>query len=601
MCDKTPSLPAEEGKGKRFLRTAAALILCVLASALCITIVSKCSPLYAFHDGNDVNWFLTMGRGIVNGKVPYKDLFEQKGIYLYLLFALNYLVTGNRLIVIYIAEIICGAAHLFAAYKILRLYLAHAQALGWTAACALVTFCAYAFWCGGGEVEEYMLPLLTYGVYVLLKSVKTGRPIHIGEAFVCGAFSAVIFWAKYSMLVLFGALAVCAFVDACIRRRVGLAFAYAGAFIAAFALFSVPALVYLGVNDALGDMWRIYILQNIVYTGGDGLAGLLGEFAGGLGEMCLNPFMTAFVVFGAVWMIKWSGADRRGKVYYFVLLGATVLLQCLLHGSIGYYLIPLASFVPLGCLGAVRCVSYICAGIIRFKYHIAQRRAVKAGKRAFPPPSAVLARKFRYDVCGAERRIRGGAARVAAKIRAGANVHTAALFFAVAAVVCLIFGNNTIELFFKISRYPQFAAAEIIETAEENSGEDYSLLCYKMYDRGFYTTLDETPQYYYFALNLFSRESFPELYDGQEGYVERGEPGFVVTESSIAEEECAEGRPLEKYVYVADLSYGYFRSNIVINRLDLCLLALRPEYGGPEEEDYIECVESLLAADDEIT
>ncbi len=577
---EAPHAEMAEGRQKSFKRTLIVLLLCVLASALCITIVSKCSPLYVFHDGNDVNWFLTMGRGMVNGAVPYKDLFEQKGIYLYMLFALNYIICGNSLYFIYAAEIVCGAAYLFLCYKIISLYMSHVRALAWTGVCALVTFCCHAFWCGGGEVEEYMLPLLTYGVYVLLKSARTKRPIHIGEAFACGAISAIIFWFKYSMLALFGALAVCAFTEACILRRVRLGFAYAGAFVAAFALFSVPALVYLGVNDALGDMWRVYILQNIAYTGGDGVGAVLLEIICGVGEMCLNPFMTAFTVFGAVWMIKWSGVQKRQKVYYLAVLGATVVLQCLLHGSVGYYLLAMAAFVPLGCMGAVNCVSRICAGVLQLKLLIAQRRAAKKGERIHS--RKVLSRKFSYDVCAVKQRICGGAARAAAKIKVGANAHTAALCVAAAAAVCLLFGNNTIELFNSKDYYPQFAAAEIIETAEEENGEEYSLLCYKIYDRGFYTVRDETPEFYYFALNLFTRENFPELYDGQESYVFSGKADFVVTELEYWEAESVEGGPLEKYAYVADLSYSYIRSNLIHEDLNLCLLALSPEYGGPQ-------------------
>ena len=73
MPQKTPFYMRSKLMGGLF-----AAAVCLVAALICITIVSKCSPLYAFHDGNDVNWFLTMGRGMAQGKVPYKDLFEQK-------------------------------------------------------------------------------------------------------------------------------------------------------------------------------------------------------------------------------------------------------------------------------------------------------------------------------------------------------------------------------------------------------------------------------------------------------------------------------------------------------------------------------------------
>ena len=89
-----------------------AAAVCLVAAFICVTMVSKSSFLYVFHDGNDVNWFLTVGRGIVNGLVPYRDLFEQKGVLLYMLFALNYAICGNQLYVIYVIQVLCGAAFL---------------------------------------------------------------------------------------------------------------------------------------------------------------------------------------------------------------------------------------------------------------------------------------------------------------------------------------------------------------------------------------------------------------------------------------------------------------------------------------------------------
>ena len=105
-----------------------------------------------------------------------------------------------------------------------------------------------------------------------------------------------------------------------------------------------------------------------------------------------------------------------------------------------------------------------------------------------------------------------------------------------------------------------------------------SLLCYKIYDRGFYTVRDEVPQFYYFALNLIDRGSYPDMYEGQEGYVTAGEADFVVTETACWEEERE--TLLSQYEYAADLSYTYNRSNLGGVRLSLCLLALKAEYGG---------------------
>ena len=54
------------------------IAILLVASIFTLLICSKNSPLYPYNDWVDGNAFFTMGKGMFNGKVPYKDLFEQK-------------------------------------------------------------------------------------------------------------------------------------------------------------------------------------------------------------------------------------------------------------------------------------------------------------------------------------------------------------------------------------------------------------------------------------------------------------------------------------------------------------------------------------------
>ena len=55
-------------------------IECYLAvmAIVIITICTKASPIYPFDDYGDVNCFMTVGRSMLKGMLPYRDLFEQK-------------------------------------------------------------------------------------------------------------------------------------------------------------------------------------------------------------------------------------------------------------------------------------------------------------------------------------------------------------------------------------------------------------------------------------------------------------------------------------------------------------------------------------------
>ena len=91
------------------------LAILIISSLVTITFVSASSPLYPFNPWDDANCFFTLGRGIIHGMVPYRDLYEQKGPLLYFIYALATLITEKSFIGAWIAE--CIMASLFAIFS----------------------------------------------------------------------------------------------------------------------------------------------------------------------------------------------------------------------------------------------------------------------------------------------------------------------------------------------------------------------------------------------------------------------------------------------------------------------------------------------------
>ena len=61
-------------------------LLCLCGAALLLmTVGSMTSFLFPLHTGVDQNCFLTVARAWLSGRLPYRDIFEQKGPLLYLL------------------------------------------------------------------------------------------------------------------------------------------------------------------------------------------------------------------------------------------------------------------------------------------------------------------------------------------------------------------------------------------------------------------------------------------------------------------------------------------------------------------------------------
>ena len=120
----------------------------LLFSAAVLLVCSGTSPLYRGHDWTDANTYLTMGRSLLQGVVPYRDLFDHKGPLLYGIYALGALLHPQGFYGIFLLQVLSLAATLYALYQA-------ARALGAEPAPSLLCVCALPFF------------LLSAGVYYL--------------------------------------------------------------------------------------------------------------------------------------------------------------------------------------------------------------------------------------------------------------------------------------------------------------------------------------------------------------------------------------------------------------------------------------------------
>ena len=83
-----------------------AIIICILSAIAIITICSRSSFIYPFNDWYDPNCYFTVGKSMMNGIVPYRDLFEHKGPLLYFIHGIAWFISKNTFLGVYFIEII---------------------------------------------------------------------------------------------------------------------------------------------------------------------------------------------------------------------------------------------------------------------------------------------------------------------------------------------------------------------------------------------------------------------------------------------------------------------------------------------------------------
>ena len=129
------------------------LLYCLFVSFCFLTICTKSSFLYPLNNGSDIQCFFTVGKGMMHGLVPYRDLVEQKGPLLYFLYGLASLVSSRSFFGVYLLEILSYTFFLFYSYKIVTLFFQPAVSNYFYIAAplmALVSFVSPCFFYGGG-------------------------------------------------------------------------------------------------------------------------------------------------------------------------------------------------------------------------------------------------------------------------------------------------------------------------------------------------------------------------------------------------------------------------------------------------------------------
>ena len=130
------------------------IIFCLVISALVLLFTSCNSPLYPYNFANDTNAYFTIGRGWLEGLIPYKDLFDQKGPIVYLIFMIAALISNTSYIGIYILEIISMTVFLFYAHKTITLFIDKKNSLFILPIITVLICTSFAF-ASGSTAEEF--------------------------------------------------------------------------------------------------------------------------------------------------------------------------------------------------------------------------------------------------------------------------------------------------------------------------------------------------------------------------------------------------------------------------------------------------------------
>lgn len=184
----------KKSKNKKYLY----MVYCFLVAFVFLLITSKNSFLYTFNDWVDANAFFTVGKSMFHGVVPYRDLFEQKGLLLYVIYGIGYLFSNTTFYGVFILEVLFFTVFLYYCHKIISLLLEEKYSFFILPLLTFIITTSPAF-VHGGSAEEFCFPFFSISLYYYIKHFKK-QNLTNKEFFINGIMAGIVFMIKYTML-----------------------------------------------------------------------------------------------------------------------------------------------------------------------------------------------------------------------------------------------------------------------------------------------------------------------------------------------------------------------------------------------------------------
>lgn len=334
----------------------------ILAAGLCLMLASRSSFLYPLNNWDDANSYFSVGKGIFNGRMPYRDIFDQKGMYLYFFYGLCYLVSHTTFLGVFIMEIILGALDIAGFYSIISLYGKKCIAFALAPVAFAATVCSRCFW-WGGAAEEVCLPFYIWGLYLVtdyFKNKYPGEVMSFKTVFIGGILAGMVANIKYTGLGFFFAWMMMVFFSYVAEKE--FLKGIKACFVFLFGMFVpfVPWIIYFGVQGALYEWYWGYVYINVfLYSKFDDTGAGLYDKVYNLAKVLYwriiaNWQYFIFVIPGLMFTFFGKGKKLLQRLIGPVLFAFTFLGIFGGGREIPYYSLPLSVFAAFGtCLLAV--------------------------------------------------------------------------------------------------------------------------------------------------------------------------------------------------------------------------------------------------------
>ncbi len=465
----------------KFINKWKLLLWSLAISIVVLGICSKSSPLYPMNDWVDVHCFFTMGKGMLNGQVLYRDLYEQKGPVLYFLFALVSLISDTSFIGVFLLEVATYTLFLYYGGKIMQLYCGERFVTYIAVAVLGIVPAVSPAFAHGGSVEQLCMGFMAYGLYSVLLCFQEKKPLSFGCGIANGVFAGMVFWIKFTMAGFHAGLCVSVALGYLLyvkdwRKLLQLI----GGFLLGFFAVTAVVFLYFICTGAVKDLFTAYFYNNLFLYPSESELSKLQQI-----QDCL----------------KW-GLFYNGGIAALVYLGFSFLVLMIWKR-------------PMDLICSLLCF----AGLVSLTYW--GGKGIMQGYVYYDYVLTLFTIFGLSGCCWAISQISWPWPLPDWKPYAAAPVLAAILILS--GSLCFQNGRNVYLMNYEKEELPQYQFAQII-----NQKENPTLLNYGFLDGGFYYAADVLPNSRFFCtFNVAA----PDMWESQWEMLREGQFDFVVTRS----------------------------------------------------------------------
>lgn len=219
-----------------------ALLFCYYGSCL--------SSLYSIPMSYDPIIYGIVGNGWMEGLMPYRDLFDQKGPLIFLIYGISFLLFKSFWLVFLLEWAAIFVSMVFS-YKIAVLFISARKAF-FISLLLVLLLCNFPYYGGGGHPSEFLLPFQLASLYFLIRLRQGGGSAAV-TGIVFGLSMGIAILLKFNLAVFWFIPCIYVFI---LAWRKGKALPFSACLISAMVITVAPLLLYFHLSGILDDFYR---------------------------------------------------------------------------------------------------------------------------------------------------------------------------------------------------------------------------------------------------------------------------------------------------------------------------------------------------------